>query len=131
MPGPPVPKVGVEPTRPYDHYALNVARLPIPPLRLTPHILQRRIFLSKVRLSDGLVSDVLQVWRQARHSSIILVYSIDVLDEVVTKQIEPVNTSEALVTDASIAAPDAVPVEQEASDEEAKAAAKAGRLALA
>ena len=29
-----VPKVGLEPTRPNGHYALNVARLPIPPLRL-------------------------------------------------------------------------------------------------
>ena len=28
-----VPKVGFEPTRPYGHYALNVARLPVPPLR--------------------------------------------------------------------------------------------------
>ena len=28
-----VPKVGFEPTRPCDHYALNVARLPVPPLR--------------------------------------------------------------------------------------------------
>lgn len=28
-----LPKVGVEPTRPYEHYTLNVARLPIPPLR--------------------------------------------------------------------------------------------------
>ena len=29
-----VPKVGVEPTRGNPHYALNVARLPVPPLRL-------------------------------------------------------------------------------------------------
>ena len=28
-----VPKVGVEPTLPEENYALNVARLPIPPLR--------------------------------------------------------------------------------------------------
>ncbi len=28
-----VPKEGFEPSRPYEHYALNVARLPIPPLR--------------------------------------------------------------------------------------------------
>jgi len=28
-----VPKLGVEPRRLYSHYALNVARLPIPPLR--------------------------------------------------------------------------------------------------
>ena len=28
-----VPKEGLEPTRPCGHYALNVARLPIPPLR--------------------------------------------------------------------------------------------------
>ena len=29
-----MPKVGFEPTRGYPHYALNVARLPVPPLRL-------------------------------------------------------------------------------------------------
>ena len=29
-----VPKVGVEPTLPEENYALNVARLPVPPLRL-------------------------------------------------------------------------------------------------
>ena len=34
-----MPKVGVEPTRAYAHYALNVARLPIPPLRLAHDIL--------------------------------------------------------------------------------------------
>ncbi len=28
-----MPKVGVEPTLPCENYALNVARLPIPPLR--------------------------------------------------------------------------------------------------
>jgi hypothetical protein len=28
-----VPKGGLEPPREYSHYALNVARLPIPPLR--------------------------------------------------------------------------------------------------
>ncbi len=28
-----VPKVGFEPTRGHPHYALNVARLPVPPLR--------------------------------------------------------------------------------------------------
>ena len=27
-----VPKIGLEPTRPFGHYTLNVARLPIPPL---------------------------------------------------------------------------------------------------
>src|SRR3954469_10238328 len=32
-PGLSVPEVGLEPTRPNGHYALNVARLPIPPLR--------------------------------------------------------------------------------------------------
>ncbi len=31
-----VPKVGFEPTRGHPHYALNVARLPIPPLRPEP-----------------------------------------------------------------------------------------------
>ena len=34
-----MPKVGVEPTRAYAHYALNVARLPIPPLRHAQNIL--------------------------------------------------------------------------------------------
>ena len=29
-----MPKVGVEPTLPKGNYALNVARLPVPPLRL-------------------------------------------------------------------------------------------------
>jgi hypothetical protein len=29
-----VPNVGVEPTLPCENYALNVARLPIPPIRL-------------------------------------------------------------------------------------------------
>ena len=29
-----MPKVGFEPTRANAHYALNVARLPVPPLRL-------------------------------------------------------------------------------------------------
>ena len=29
-----MPKVGLEPTWAFAHYALNVARLPIPPLRL-------------------------------------------------------------------------------------------------
>ncbi len=29
-----MPKVGVEPTLPEENYALNVARLPVPPLRL-------------------------------------------------------------------------------------------------
>lgn len=33
MAGQMVPKVGLEPAREYSHYALNVARLPIPPLR--------------------------------------------------------------------------------------------------
>jgi hypothetical protein len=44
-----VPKVGFEPTRAYAHYALNVARLPIPPLRLArlilPHISCLSIFV--------------------------------------------------------------------------------------
>lgn len=31
-----MPKVGVEPTRAFAHYTLNIARLPIPPLRLFP-----------------------------------------------------------------------------------------------
>jgi hypothetical protein len=34
LPGTVVPKRGLEPRREYSHYALNVARLPIPPLRL-------------------------------------------------------------------------------------------------
>ena len=29
-----VPKAGVEPARPFDHQTLNLARLPVPPLRL-------------------------------------------------------------------------------------------------
>ena len=33
-----MPKVGVEPTRANAHYALNVARLPIPPLRRGFHL---------------------------------------------------------------------------------------------
>ena len=36
-----MPKVGVEPTRANAHYALNVARLPIPPLRLADDIVTR------------------------------------------------------------------------------------------
>ena len=36
-----VPKVGVEPTRANAHYALNVARLPIPPLRHADDIVTR------------------------------------------------------------------------------------------
>jgi hypothetical protein len=34
-----VPKEGFEPSRAYAHYALNVARLPIPPLRQSTCIL--------------------------------------------------------------------------------------------
>ncbi len=34
-----MPKVGFEPTWGNPHYALNVARLPIPPLRLADDIL--------------------------------------------------------------------------------------------
>ena len=34
-----VPKVGFEPTRACAHYALNVARLPVPPLRLLRDII--------------------------------------------------------------------------------------------
>ncbi len=34
-----MPKVGVEPTWAEAHYALNVARLPVPPLRLASGIL--------------------------------------------------------------------------------------------
>jgi hypothetical protein len=35
-----VPKEGFEPSRGNSHYALNVARLPIPPLRLARFILR-------------------------------------------------------------------------------------------
>ncbi len=41
-----MPKVGFEPTRAKAHYALNVARLPIPPLRLAFKILPRIKLLS-------------------------------------------------------------------------------------
>ena len=36
-----VPKRGLEPRREYSHYALNVARLPIPPLRQAPQSIAR------------------------------------------------------------------------------------------
>jgi hypothetical protein len=39
-----VPKVGFEPTRAFAHYALNVARLPIPPLRLSGQFYQTCLF---------------------------------------------------------------------------------------
>ena len=41
-----MPKVGLEPTRAFAHYALNVARLPIPPLRLAQVIVLGNPFLS-------------------------------------------------------------------------------------
>jgi|YelNatPaOPRAMG01_1025707.scaffolds.fasta_scaffold30032_5 hypothetical protein len=41
-----MPKVGFEPTRAKAHYALNVARLPIPPLRRSIKILPRIKLLS-------------------------------------------------------------------------------------
>ena len=31
-----MPKVGIEPTRPFGHRILSPARLPVPPLRLSP-----------------------------------------------------------------------------------------------
>jgi hypothetical protein len=44
-----VPKVGFEPTRAYAHYALNVARLPIPPLRHA-HFNGRELFYRKSQI---------------------------------------------------------------------------------
>ena len=41
-----MPKEGFEPSWVYTHYALNVARLPIPPLRLTKVILSGFLDLS-------------------------------------------------------------------------------------
>ena len=37
-----VPKMGVEPTRPYGHTTLNRARLPVPPLRRGIRIIRAR-----------------------------------------------------------------------------------------
>ena len=77
-----VPKVGLEPTRPRDHYALNVARLPISPLRLVylvgnvgvvvselpTHgiILQVQKFCksSLLALQAGQVGAVIETWKQ-------------------------------------------------------------------
>ncbi len=42
-----MPKVGFEPTRPYGHYALNVARLPIPPLRREDNFTFSALFVKK------------------------------------------------------------------------------------
>jgi hypothetical protein len=42
-----MPKVGFEPTRPYGHYALNVARLPIPPLRRDNNFTFGALFVKK------------------------------------------------------------------------------------
>ncbi len=41
-----MPKEGFEPSWVYTHYALNVARLPVPPLRLTQCILSAFAVLS-------------------------------------------------------------------------------------
>src|SRR3990172_5837619 len=46
----PVPKEGFEPSRGNPHYALNVARLPIPPLRPAPCILSQMTVLSTIAL---------------------------------------------------------------------------------
>ena len=50
-----VPKVGFEPTRGHPHYALNVARLPIPPLRPTALIIQdsQVLYLHRVHSPIG------------------------------------------------------------------------------
>ena len=45
-----MPKVGFEPTRPYGHYALNVARLPIPPLRRKDYFTFGALFVKKALL---------------------------------------------------------------------------------
>ena len=42
----PVPKVGVEPTWAEAHYALNVARLPIPPLRHRRYFTFKHLFVN-------------------------------------------------------------------------------------
>ena len=42
-----MPKVGFEPTRAFAHYALNVARLPIPPLRPSVSAWRVRYFTLK------------------------------------------------------------------------------------
>lgn len=47
LPGLLMPKVGFEPTRPYGHYALNVARLPIPPLRRDVYFTFGALFVKK------------------------------------------------------------------------------------
>src|SRR5258708_36040483 len=49
-----VPKLGVEPRRLYSHYALTVARLPIPPLRLALRVLFGSVFLSTCKLLANL-----------------------------------------------------------------------------
>jgi hypothetical protein len=41
-----VPKEGFEPSWVFTHYALNVARLPIPPLRLAWNLLLTQCILS-------------------------------------------------------------------------------------
>jgi hypothetical protein len=44
-----VPKEGFEPSQANAHYALNVARLPVPPLRLADRILPCIFILSTLR----------------------------------------------------------------------------------
>ncbi len=46
-----VPKVGVEPTWTEAHYALNVARLPIPPLRHRRYFTLKHPFVNLTLLS--------------------------------------------------------------------------------
>ncbi len=48
-----VPKEGLEPSRAYTHYALNVARLPIPPLRHGLHIIPMLVILSSFPIGCG------------------------------------------------------------------------------
>ena len=43
-----MPKVGFEPTRANAHYALNVARLPIPPLRRAGYFTLKSLFVNLV-----------------------------------------------------------------------------------
>ena len=46
-----MPKRGLEPPRPDGHYTLNVARLPIPPLR---HALDQESYYGQARAAQAL-----------------------------------------------------------------------------
>ncbi len=49
-----VPKIGLEPTRPYGHYTLNVARLPISPLGLLNYLRLLTFFVPRTRIELAL-----------------------------------------------------------------------------